>query len=513
MTLSSYHHLLGSAFNGHPGFIGLPFLLALAIAEWGVYLVPTSLLALWISGSRETRITSLKAVVTMAGAVLASKIVPLLWAAALPMTEDRYAVLTQSEHCLTPSVTIAIILATGLTLWTARTIKIKWVGILLVALSLAVSWAKIFLGMHYPLDIFGAGLVSLAMMLAMNSRYGKIVSHSAIRFINGRLQNLALLSEISRLVSTLPAPIKSGRRHDRPRITLYTCLRHSPRGMSYYAKQLKLSIRTLVHYQQTQRWLAYWNATPMHAKLAQATPRLLQKIYRPYQSLRLRSQDRMNLLVSHYDFIFRQGLASLTLQAAQSPHVLGSFNGKSGAVYEIRLSAIATLDREGELALDLYSDERRLFSVAFTFNGSEGSPGIGIGCLQGPRGTDAQERVRHATRDMFGMRPKSLIVRLVREIGRAYGCKQLILVGNQNRVLFHQIRIGQVLADYDDFWQEIGAVRRPDGEYQLSCEDIPAPDLLAIPSSKRSEARKRIDLTERAVQAALNGFSGGFKQA
>ncbi|AIY43566.1 Virulence factor VirK [Collimonas arenae] len=505
MTLSSYNHLLESVLNGHPGFISLPFLLALAIAEWGVYLVPTSLLALWISGSRATRIISLKAVVTMAATVLASKIVPLLWAAILQTVEDGYLPPPQNEHYLSPSVTIAIILATGLTLWTARAIKIKWVGILLVGLSLAVSWAKIFLGMHYPLDIFGAGLVSLAIMLAMNSRYGKTVSHGAVRFLNGRLQNLALLSEVSHLFKGQPA-------NRRQSITLYTCLRHSPRGMSYFAKQLKLSVRTLVHYQQTQRWLAYWNATPMHAKLAQATPRLLQKIYRPYQSLRLRSQDRMNLLVSHYDFIFRQGLDTLILRAAQSAQVLGSFNGKSGAVYEIRLSAIATLDREGELALDLYSDQQRLFSIAFTFNGSEPNPGIGIGCLQGPRGSDAQERVRHATRDMFGMRPKGLMVRLVREIGRAYGCKELVLVGNQNRVLFHQIRTGKVLADYDDFWQEIGATRRPDGEYQLSCGDIPVPDLLAIPSSKRSEARKRIELTERAVQAALHGFSGRFKQ-
>jgi uncharacterized protein len=114
---------------------------------------------------------------------------------------------------------------------------------------------------------------------------------------------------------------------------------------------------------------------------------------------------------------------------------------------------------------------------------------------------------------MFGMRPKGLMVRLVREIGRAYGCKQLILVGNQNRVMFHQVRTGQVFADYDDFWQEIGAVRRPDGEYQLACDDIPVPNLLEIPSHKRSEARKRIDLTDRAVQAALCGFSGTFQQA
>jgi len=508
MTLSSYNHLLWSTFNAPAGFIGIPFMLALAIAEWGVYLVPTSLVALWINGNRTTRRLSLKAIVTTAAAVLASKVIALLWSALVPDEWNNYLYQAKSAHCVSPNVTIAVILATGLTLWTAKAIKIKWVGVLLVILSLAVSWAKIFLGMHYPMDIFGAGLVSLAIMLAMNSRYGKLVSHGAIRFLNGRLQNLTLLSEISHLLhpqAALPRIRNSG-----PRITLHTCLKHSPRGLSYFAKQLKLSVRTVLYYQQTQRWLAYWNTTPMHARLAQATPRLLQKIYRPYQSLRLRSQDRLNILVSHYDFIFRQGLGPLVLHASQTPQLLGSFSGKSGTTYELRLSAIERLDREGELTLDLCSDQKLLFSVAFTFYGNELVPCIGVGCLQGPRGSDAQERVRNATRDMFGLRPKGLMLRLVREIGHAYGCKKLILVGNQNRVMFHQVRAGQVFADYDDFWQEIGAIRRPDGEYQLACDAIAAPNLQDIPSHKRSEARKRIELTERAIQAALTGFSSTF---
>lgn len=511
MTLSSYNHLLWSTFNAPAGFIGIPFMLALAIAEWGVYLVPTSLVALWINGSRTTRRLSLKAIVTTAAAVLASKVIALLWSALVPDEWNNYLYQAKSAHCVSPNVTIAVILATGLTLWTAKAIKIKWVGVLLVILSLAVSWAKIFLGMHYPMDIFGAGLVSLAIMLAMNSRYGKLVSHGAIRFLNGRLQNLTLLSEISHLLH--PQPALPRIRNSGPRITLHTCLKHSPRGLSYFAKQLKLSVRTVLYYQQTQRWLAYWNTTPMHARLAQATPRLLQKIYRPYQSLRLRSQDRLNILVSHYDFIFRQGLGPLVLHASQTPQLLGSFSGKSGTTYELRLSAIERLDREGELTLDLCSDQKLLFSVAFTFYGNELVPCVGVGCLQGPRGSDAQERVRNATRDMFGLRPKGLMLRLVREIGHAYGCKKLILVGNQNRVMFHQVRAGQVFADYDDFWQEIGAIRRPDGEYQLACDAIAAPNLQDIPSHKRSEARKRIELTERAIQAALTGFSSTFSAA
>lgn len=245
----------------------------------------------------------------------------------------------------------------------------------------------------------------------------------------------------------------------------------------------------------------------MRMELAKSTSKLLPKIYRPYQSLRLRSRDRIKVLISHYDFVFKYGLGPLVLEAARSPAFIGSFEGKSGAVYEIRLSAASTLEREGELILQLYSDQRPLFSIAFTFYNDNGSWCVSVGCLQGPRGGDAQDRVRNATRDMFGLRPKALVVRLVREIGRTFGCKDLILVGNENRVLVRHIRKGTLLADYDGFWREIGALHRMDGDYQLSCQYIRLSDPLDMPSHKRSEARKRIALTDRAITAMLLGFN------
>ncbi|HWW04730.1 VirK/YbjX family protein [Collimonas sp.] len=307
-----------------------------------------------------------------------------------------------------------------------------------------------------------------------------------------------------RILKRVPATAVTGSKC----VTLYTCLAHSRPGLSRLAKRIKLTVRGMLHYQVTQSWLVYWNATPIRVQLAKATPRLLQKIYRPYQSLRLQHRRaRLNLLMNHYDFICQQGLAPLVLRASTSPVSLGSFTGKSGTVYEIRLASVATLDREGELALMLCCDRQQLFSIAFTFHHENLMPCIGIGCLQGPRGNDAQAQVRRATRDMFGLRPKSLMVRLAREIGHAYGCKKMILVGNQNRVLCHQVRTGKVLANYDDFWQEIGATGRPDGDYQLCCDEIPRPDLANIPSHKRAEARRRIELTEYAIQATLTGFS------
>jgi uncharacterized protein VirK/YbjX len=72
-----------------------------------------------------------------------------------------------------------------------------------------------------------------------------------------------------------------------------------------------------------------------------------------------------------------------------------------------------------------------------------------------------------------------------------------VLVSNRNRVIYKAIRNGRVLADYDQLWTELGATLRPDGDWELTCAPVAAPDLDGIPSKKRSEARKRHELVSR----------------
>lgn len=504
MTPFSYHRQLRVALDASAGFLSVLLLLALAIAEWDIYLVPISLAALWYSCDKITRVKTLKASAATIAAVLVSEAITQWWKYTHPDAEAASSIIYASFNSvgLSPTLAIAITLAAGMSLWAAKAMQSRWLGALLLSLSLAAGWARIFLGMYYPLDIIEAGIVALTMMLAANSHPGNIINQRFFTLVESGRQLLIRHSALVRMLSWSPVVVG----HNcpvTPRIDLQTGIASSQSKLSNFARRIRIGVRTLLYYHETHRWLTYWNSSPLHAKLACATPKLLQKIYRPYQSNRLRSLDRLSMLISHYNFVLAHGLAPLVLRAAESSLSLGCINGKSGTVYSIALSSIATLDREGELTLNLFVDQQRLFSVAFTFYGDNLQPCVGIGCLQGPRGSDAQSRVRSATRDMFGLRPKGLMVRLVREIGKAYGCQHLILVSNRNRVMQQQIRTGQVFANYDEFWQELGAMRRTDGDFQLSCSDIRDTNLEQLPSSKRSEARKRIALIQSAVTATV----------
>ena len=290
-------------------------------------------------------------------------------------------------------------------------------------------------------------------------------------------------------------------------ITLRSCLSGMPHGLSHVRETVKLRLRALLHQPQTRSWLQLLNSDPIFGELLKSCPRLIHKIYRPYLSNTMGCQDRLTALMDHYRFIFKQGLGPIVTQAAHGPVQLCALTGKSGANYAIQLRAIGTLEREGELVLQLTCDKELVYSVAFSFFHAEQRLALGIGCLQGPQGDDGLARIRAATRGLHGLRPKNLMVRLVRQLGHDYGCRDLILVGNKNRAVRCATRKGLVFADYDALWREMGAARRADGDFRLACEDLPAPVMKEIPSKKRSEARKRHELLESVLRSVRAGLT------
>lgn len=289
-------------------------------------------------------------------------------------------------------------------------------------------------------------------------------------------------------------------------ITLRSGLAGTSGGLSRMRESVKLALRAFLNRQATYGWLQLLNSHPLFHELIKTSPRMIYKIYRPYLSNTLNCDQRLALLEDHYRFVFRHGLAPLVLRAARGAVVLGELEGKTGGRYQIRLCAINALEREGELVLQLTQDEALVYSVAFAFFQGERGMAVGIGCMQGPQGDDGLQRIKDATRELHGLRPKNLMLRLVRQLGHDYGCGELRLVGNGNRAMRGAARKGKVHADYDGLWEEMDAQRRPDGDYQLACETLAPPVMAEIASKKRSEARKRHETLVALIEAVRAGL-------
>lgn len=269
---------------------------------------------------------------------------------------------------------------------------------------------------------------------------------------------------------------------------------------------LKLHARALWHPRPTEQWLRFLNSDPIFKELTRKAPQMLYKIYRPYFSTTQCCAQRVALLIDHYTYIRNAGLAPLVLGATQKAKCITSFAGKTGTQYGIAIRSTEIMYREGELVLQLTRGTELLYSCAFSFFPRLHRQ-IAIGGLQGGNGPDSARLIREATRDFFGIRPKALLLKLVSAIGHALGYSTMRLVGNCNHAARKARKAGKVYADYDGFWIECGAAMRPDGDFDMPCSAPLEPDLLEVPSHKRSAARARhqylMSLTD-ALLAALD---------
>lgn len=297
-------------------------------------------------------------------------------------------------------------------------------------------------------------------------------------------------------------------RHAAPAVTLASGIAPGLAAVPHLRELAKLHLRGLAHPGHTRRWLALLNSHPAFAEFIAHRPSVVNKIYRPYLTATLGVGQRLDVLRSHYAFMFHHGLAAMLTQASRSGFVLARIAGKSGAGYDVQLRAVGAFEREGELVLQLRCAGALVYSTAFTFSTIGGVAQVTIGSVQGPRGAEAMAAIKQASRELHGLRAKALLVTLVGQLGFAMGCTQMRLVGNANRTAGRAITRGHVLADYEQFWQELGAQRRADGDFSLPCRPLAPLDLEQVEQKRRSEARKRHQLLQAVTGDVVAQFTG-----
>ncbi len=277
---------------------------------------------------------------------------------------------------------------------------------------------------------------------------------------------------------------------------------HSPslyRTGTSIKDQLKLALGALIYPIQARRWRNFLDDHPALRKLAQDYPRIIHKIYRPYLSRHLGCADRVDILIVHYNCIFKAGLGELIRQCALRPVCIAEFAGKSGELFQLQLSAINIGHREGELVLQLVHDDVCAYSASFVLLNLNGEPSIKLGGLQGLKAEGAALLIKHATHEFHGCRPKNMLVSVVRSIGMYFCCSNLLMVSNSNRVAINGRRSRRILSNYDETWKEMFAHRRPDGNFEVPCSDSIRKNFELLPSHKRAQARRRA-----ALQVSVN---------
>jgi len=226
-----------------------------------------------------------------------------------------------------------------------------------------------------------------------------------------------------------------------------------------------------LHPLQTRRWLQYINSVPALREMARTAPALRTRLHQPYLSPGLSCADRVGVLMEHYDVLLHSPLADVARKAALQPLSLGEFVGRSGTVYQLALSAGDASRRDGDLVLRLHSRGLCIYTAAFVLLRRDGIRHVKLGGLQGMLATDRSMGIKQITRDLYGCRPRELMIAIVREIGRAAECSKLILISNANKLPPTDKHVCRKSSDYDAIWKEMHAARRSDGDFELPCTD------------------------------------------
>lgn len=141
----------------HPSALALA--IAIFFAERLVWAVPLLIAIGWLRGGEDTRKAMLIATASAAIGLLVNQLIGLAWSHPRPFVIGL-------GHTFVPHVADPSFPSDHLTLWWAVAFSLvlqrRWptLGVALALLGLPIAWARIYVGVHFPFDMFGAVAVA-----------------------------------------------------------------------------------------------------------------------------------------------------------------------------------------------------------------------------------------------------------------------------------------------------------------------------------------------------------------
>ncbi|HEX7907437.1 MAG TPA: phosphatase PAP2 family protein [Paraburkholderia sp.] len=157
-TLEAFNQALFLIINATPSTPAWQIDLARWIADYVIYLIPLILTAMWLFGDERQRETALRATCVTFLALGINQLIGLAWPHPRPFVMGiGHTFLDHAPDPSFPSDHGTIFASIALTLLAGG---VKRYGLAILLAGLAVGWARIFIGVHFPLDMAGAVVVA-----------------------------------------------------------------------------------------------------------------------------------------------------------------------------------------------------------------------------------------------------------------------------------------------------------------------------------------------------------------
>lgn len=147
--------------------------IATLVADGLIYLIPVLLVVMWLWGTPARRRLALKATLITLFALGVNQLIGLVWQHPRPFMIDLgHTWIQHAADSSFPSDHVTVFSAIGLPLLLDGAFGF---GLVILTAGVAVAWARIYLGVHFPFDMLGAAAVataSYACVAPLWRRYG-----------------------------------------------------------------------------------------------------------------------------------------------------------------------------------------------------------------------------------------------------------------------------------------------------------------------------------------------------
>lgn len=230
------------------------------------------------------------------------------------------------------------------------------------------------------------------------------------------------------------------------------------------------------------------------------TAEMLGVVEWPYIHNEWDVKTKLNKIAVHYEIVSKSCPNLMYISTAPC-YKICDFDSVSKGVF-IGIDYAKWFTREGELVINIFRDDLRVASMAFTIGVYEDDVVAFVGAVQGIHaGVPEDESLaifKILTKDFFGLRPRSLLLEALKVVVSKLGVNKILGVSEQNRhhrhAYFGNNQTTVFKNDYNLFWEEHGGELIKDiGFYEISV--VPAiKDLSEVVSKKRGLYRRRNEL-------------------
>lgn len=166
MELEAINRSLFEIFNAHAGLSGLPLGLATLAAKGAIGVLAVLLTWNWLSAGPPERRALARLVIAMPLALALNYLIGVAYPHPRPfMIGLGHTFLSHAPESSFPSDHASAMwtVAFGMLMWS----RARWASGLAVVLAVLTSWARVFLGVHFPFDILGSIAVAAAAVAAL----------------------------------------------------------------------------------------------------------------------------------------------------------------------------------------------------------------------------------------------------------------------------------------------------------------------------------------------------------